>query len=1081
MSAQPAQPPSRGGLPAAAVRRPVATVMFFLVVVLLGGIAFTRLPVDLMPELVYPTLTVRTDYANVGPQEVEDLVTRPIEEAVAAIAGVEEITSSSGEGESVVRVAFTWGTNLDTAADEVRTRLDRIRSGLPDDAEAPQLFKFDLSSFPVLFLGVYSDTLDEVQLRQFTEERIERRLERVPGVAAVDVRGGLRRQVRVDLDRDRLLSLGLSADRVTRLLREENLNRPAGKVEEGNLDLYLRTVGEYRTPAEIGATVVTVRDGQPIYLRDVAKIYEGVEEVTSRVRINGEPGIRVAINKQSGSNTVEVARAAKAEAERLGLDYPEVRLVSIIDSSEYIEQSIANVRNAAVLGGLLAVVVLLFFLRSGRSTLVIATAIPISVVATFALIYFAGYTLNIMTFGGLALGVGMLVDNAVVVLENIFRKREQGEDPETSAVEGTNEVALAITASTLTTMSVFLPILFMEGVSSVMYRQLAVVVAFALFASLAVALTLIPMLSKLLLARGTMARSATERVFEEHSAEETGEGSRRPRFIAAVFSLSERWLGRLEESYGRSLERAMARRGRIVLVSVALLGLSLLLVPHIGSELMPKSDEGEVRIDAEMAVGTRLGVVDDAFRRVEEIVEAEVPEAESMLTFLGGGGWRPTGQHTGNVRVALVEGGERQRSSQQIAEDLREPLSAIPGLQVRTREGSGLFLLRIAFGGGDESLVVEVFGEDLNTGFEVADRVRAALEGVPGVSDVRLSRDPGRPERVITVDREKIARLGLSMSDVAGIVETNLAGSRSTVLRRGGREYDIFVRLAEGDRQSLEALDRVTLVSSRGDTVPLSSVVRVDTSRGPVIVQRKDQERVIYVSANVVGRDLGSVAEDARVALRTVATPPGFAVQLGGEYEEQQKAKRQLLISMLLALVLVYMVMAAQFENLLDPFVVMFSIPMALIGVLVTLWATGTTFNIQSYIGMVMLTGIVVNNAIVLVDYINLLRRRDGLSVVAAVAESARRRLRPILMTTLTTILGLVPLAIGLGEGSELQAPMARVVIGGLLTSTLITLYLVPAVYSAMAEWQGRRAARDQTATDEAPGEPRIEEAEPAT
>ncbi|HMB53112.1 MAG TPA: efflux RND transporter permease subunit, partial [Thermoanaerobaculia bacterium] len=477
-----------GGLAAIAVRRPVATVMFFLIVVLLGGIAFFRLPVDLMPEVTYPTLTVRTDYPNVGPQEVEDLITRPVEEAVAAIAGVEEITSSSGEGESMVRIAFTWGTDLDEAADEVRTRIDRIRNTLPEGADAPNVFKFDLSSFPVLFLGVYSDVLDEVGLRQFTEDRIERRLERVPGVAAVEVRGGLRRQIRVDLDRDRLLALGLSADRVTALLRQENLNRPAGKVEEGNLDLYLRTVGEYRTPAEIGATVLTVRDGSPVYLRDVADIREGVEEVTSRVRINGEPGIRVAINKQSGSNTVEVAQAALAEAERINLDHSEVRLVPIIDSSEYIEQAIDNVRTAAVFGGILAVVVLLFFLRSGRSTLVIATAIPISVVATFALVYFAGYTLNIMTFGGLALGVGMLVDNAVVVLENVFRRREKGDGPETAAVQGTGEVALAITASTLTTMSVFLPILFMEGVSSVMYRQLAVVVAFALFASLAVAL-----------------------------------------------------------------------------------------------------------------------------------------------------------------------------------------------------------------------------------------------------------------------------------------------------------------------------------------------------------------------------------------------------------------------------------------------------------------------------------------------------------------------------------------------------------------------------------------------------------------
>ncbi|HEX2253931.1 MAG TPA: efflux RND transporter permease subunit [Thermoanaerobaculia bacterium] len=1026
------------GLAAGAVRRPVATTMFFLVVVLIGAVAFWQLPVDLMPELTYPTLTVRTNYPNVGPQEVEDLVTRPIEESVAAVAGVEEITSTSAEGQSVVRVAFTWGTDLDAAAEEVRSRLDRIRGQLPEDVEPPNLLKFDLSSFPVLFLGVFSETMDDVELREFTEERIERRLERVPGVAAVDVRGGLRRQIRVDLDRDKLLSMGLSAEQVTSALRNENLNRPAGRVEEGNLDLYLRTVGEYRTAADVGSALVAVRAGQPIYLRDVAEVFEGVEEQTTLVRINGRPGIRVALNKQSGANTVDVAQAALAEAARIEQDHPEVRLLSIIDSSEYIQQAIANVRTSAVLGGVLAVLVLLFFLRSGRSTLVIATAIPISVVATFALVYFAGYTLNIMTFGGLALGVGMLVDNAVVVLENIFRKREEGADADTSAVQGTNEVALAITASTLTTLSVFLPILFMQGVSSVMYRQLAVVVAFSLVASLAVALTLIPMLSNLLLSRGA------------------AHGQTRFGAVNRLYSVSGRWLDGFEGAYSRSLARTLPHRGKVILGAAVVLGLSLLLLPRIGSELMPSTDEAEVRVDGEMAVGTRLEVLDRSFQRIEEIVEREVPEIESTLTSLGGGGWQPGGQHEGEIRISLVDASERERSSEEIANDLRRALAGVPGVQIRTREGSGLFLLRIAFGGGNESLGIEIYGEDLATGEALAERVQRVLQTVPGVSDVRLSRDPGRPERVIRVDREQIARLGLSMQDVAEVVETNLAGTRATVLRRQGREYDVFVRLAEPDRLSLDALNQVTLVSATGMTVPLAAVADAVPARGPVLVERKDQERVIYVSANVEGRDLGSVAADVREALRGLEVPAGFAVTLGGDVEEQEKAQRQLGIAMLLALVLVYMVMAAQFENLFDPFVVMFSIPMALVGVLVVLWATGTTFNIQSYIGMIMLAGIVVNNAIVLVDYVNLLRRRDGLPLVDAVIEGARRRLRPILMTTLTTVLGLLPLAIGLGEGSELQAPMARAVIGGLTTSTFITLYLVPAVYVALSKRTGR-------------------------
>ncbi|MGD2115737.1 MAG: efflux RND transporter permease subunit, partial [Acidobacteriota bacterium] len=543
-------------LASGSVRRPITTIMAFLIVILLGSIAFWRLPVDLMPELVYPTLTVRTDYPNVGPQEVEDLITRPIEEAVAAIAGVETITSSSSEGQSSVRVAFTWGTDLDEAADEIRTRVDRIRGRLPQDAEPPTVFKFDLASFPILFLGVSSPVMDEVEMREFTEERIERRLERVPGVAAVDVRGGLRRQYQVNLNRDKMLALDLSADRITRLLREENLNRPAGKVEEGNMDIYLRTIGEYRTAPQIASTVVAVRDGRPIYLRDIAEVQEGVEEVTTLTRIDGEPGIRLSVNKQSGANTVQVADGVLAEVERIRLDFPDVQVTEIINTAEYIKRSISNVRNAAILGGILAVVVLLFFLRSGRSTFVIATAIPISVIATFALIYFSGYTLNIMTFGGLALGVGMLVDNAVVVLENIFRKREQGENAEASAVVGTQEVSTAITASTLTTMAVFLPIVFMEGVSGVMYKQLALTVAFALFASLAVALTLIPVLSSKVL-KGRRAHPMRTR-------------------LQPLYAASERLLSGLEDRYRGGIRWALGHRKIVILGTLGLFGASLL-------------------------------------------------------------------------------------------------------------------------------------------------------------------------------------------------------------------------------------------------------------------------------------------------------------------------------------------------------------------------------------------------------------------------------------------------------------------------------------------------------------------------
>lgn len=1028
------------------VKRPVATMMFYLIVILLGAVAFTRLPIDLLPEITFPSVTVSTSYQNVGPQEMEDLITRPIEETLAAIAGVEEISSSSSEGRSSVRVSFDWGVDLDEATDEVRTRIDRIRGRLPDDVEPPTIFKFDMSSMPIISLAISSDVMDDVELRDYVENQIEYRIERVPGVAAVELRGGNRRQFQVNLDRDKLLAYGLSADQITRLLRQENLNRPAGRVEEGNLHLYLRTLGEFMTPEDIGATVVTIRNGAPIYLRDIAEVQESVEEITQLVRINGVPGMFLSVSKQSGSNTVAVAEGVLEEIERINADMPAVKLIPTMDTSEYIKQSISNVQSSAMLGGLLAIVILLLFLRSGRSTMIIATTIPISVIASFALIYFTGFTLNIMTFGGLALGVGMLVDNAVVVLENIYRKRDEGQTARLSAVIGTKEVASAITASTITTLAVFLPVVFLEGVSGVMYKQLAVVVAFSLLASLAAALTLIPMLSSRLLER------------------ERREIHNRNGLLARMSNWSKNALELTENKYKVLIGWALKHRQQVVLGALIAFGLSLLLLPVIGSELMPATDEGEVRVNVEMAVGTRIELLDEAFHEVERVVQAEVPEMRTMISNMGGGGWRAAGGHTGNLRISLVPMAERSRSSADIANDLRAKLAHIPGARITAREGSGVFVMRMAFGGGDAGFDIEVRGHDLQKAYQLAEMVEQSLNTIPGVEDVRITRDKGRPERIISIDREKIARLGLSMTQVADIIENNVAGSRSTFLRRGGREYDIVVRLDEPYRELLTDIADISLVSVTGEAVPLRSVIEVNYAEGPVVIDRKDQERLIAVSANIAGRDLGSVIEDVRTSLRTIDVPEDFSLIVSGEYEEQQKAQRELMIAIILAILLVYMVMAAQFEDLLDPLIVMFSIPLAAIGVLLIMWLTGTTFNIQSFIGIIMLTGIVVNNAIVLVDYINLMRREYGVELHEAVMESGRRRLRPILMTTLTTLLGLVPLAMALSEGSEVQAAMARVVIGGLAVSTMITLIFIPVVYTTVAEWQIKRKVRRDVA-----------------
>jgi HAE1 family hydrophobic/amphiphilic exporter-1 len=1031
------------------IHRPILTTMIYLIVITVGFVSFLRLSIDLMPEVTYPTISISADYENVGPREMEELVTRPIEEAVAAVQGVEEITSVSTEGRSSVRVSFEWGADLDVASNDIRDRLDRIMDRLPEDIERPQIRKFDLSAFPVLIIGVASD-LNPLDLRQIVDDQVKYRLERVPGVAAVDIWGGLSREIHVDLDAEAVKALGLSTDRILDVLRNENRNIPAGTYEKGNFDILIRTQGEYSSLDEIRNTVVAVREGAPIRVSDFAAVEDSWEEITRLVRVNGQPSLRVSINKQSGSNTVEVAKAVRREMAQINADIPQIRLLSLIDTSKYIQNSIDNVGRATLVGGLLAIVILLLFLRSVSSTAIIATAIPVSIIATFGLIYFGGFTLNLMTFGGLALGIGMLVDSAIVVLENIYRLREGGRSPVDAALHGTSEVGSAITASTLTTVVVFLPVVFIRGLSGIYFQQLACVVAFSLLCSLVVALTLVPMLSSRLL---SLRRAGSS-------------GSRR--WLGRVYASSEGAFAAVETSYARLLSWALDHRRTVLLAALGIFVASLLLLQTIGVDFLPATDEGEVRVDLEMAIGTRLEVVDRMTQSVESIIRAQVPEVASVLTRVGGGGWHGGGGHTANIRTTLVPLNERTRSSEQIANDLRPALAGLPGVTIRTRAGQGLWILRMGESEGD-NLTLEVRGYDLETARVLAQRVRDAVVRIPGVTDARISREEGRPEEVIRIDRQKAADLGLSVLRIGEALRTAVGGTYASNYREGGKEYRILVRLSEEDRRNLRELLDLAVTNDRGQPVVLRNVVESVPLEGPVRIERKDQERTVFVSANFTGRDLGSIVADTRDVLHQIPVPKDFAVIIGGDYEEQQEAFRELLFGIILALVLVYMVMAGQFESLRHPFLVLFSVPMAVIGVVLGLTLSGTPFSLNAYIGCIMLGGIIVNNAILLVDYTNLMRRRDGLPVREALTVAGSRRLRPILMTTLTTILGLLPLSLGWGEGGEAQAPLARVVIGGLTSSTLITLVLIPVVYSIF-EGRRRRAEGEPSASA---GDPR--------
>ncbi len=1010
------------------VNRPVLTTIIFLVVIALGIVSFSRLSIDLMPEITFPTISVVTDYPNVGPQEIEESVSRPIEEALAAVQGVEEITSTSTEGRSRVRVAFAWGTELDVAANDIRDRIDRVMGRLPEDIERPMIRKFDLSAFPVMYLGV-SSSLNPLDLRQIVEDQVKYRLERVPGVAAVDIRGGLNREIHVDLHAAEIKALGISTDAIISALGSENRNVPAGLYDKGNLEVLVRTQGEYRTIDEIRNTVIADRDGSPIQIRDVADVVDSWEEIRQIVRIDGKPGLRISVSKQSGANTVNVAREVWAEMDRINRDMPQLKLIALIDTSRYIKQSISNMGLAILLGGILAVMILFLFLRNISSTLIIATAIPISILAAFGLMYFGGFTLNIITFGGLALGIGMLVDNAIVVLENIYRHRESGKSYVASALDGTSEVWSAILASTMTTLAVFIPVVFIRGMSGIMFRQMAYVVSFSLLCSLIVALTLIPMLAS--------------RFLRFQSAQHYKDESR----VHRIYASSEALFQRVQGQYSLLLAWALDHKKTILITAGALLVISILLIRLIGVELMPATDEGEVRISLEMAVGTRLEVVDQTTRTVEEIVKKNVPEAVSVLSYVGSGGWRARGGHTAQVRITLVPRRERKRSSEQVANDLRSLLGTLPGVTCRTRAGQGLFILRM--GASSESEInLEVRGYDLETAHLLAQRINEAVKAIPSVTDTRISREEGSPEQIIRIDRNKAADLSLGVSRIGDALETAVGGKRATFFREGGKQHPVIVRLSEEDRMNLAELLDLTVVNDRGEPVVLRNVVETVREEGPVRIERKDQERIIQIEVNFTGKDMGTVIEEIREQIRHIPIPKDFAILFGGDYEEQQKAFRELFVGIILAIFLVYMVMAGQFESFRDPFVVLFSIPMAIIGVVLTMILTGTTFSMQAYIGCIIMTGVVVNNAILLVHHTNQLRREGGMELVAAVRQAGSDRLRPILMTTMTTVLGLLPLAIGFGEGGEAQAPLARVVIGGLLSSSLITLVLIPVVYT---------------------------------
>jgi HAE1 family hydrophobic/amphiphilic exporter-1 len=1025
-------------IPRLAIQRPVTMFMLSGVVILLGWISFMRLPVDLMPDVSFPSITVRVSYSGVGPLEMEELVTRPLEQALSAVAGLERLESTSSEGSSRVTLNFAWGTDLNEAADDVRNRLDRIRGRMPEEADPPVMFKFDASASPIMSVGVEGD-FDNVRLREIGEQVLSPRLERVPGVAAVTVEGGLRRQIHVLLSKEKITALNLPVDRITQLLRSENQNLPLGEIDEGDRTYLLRSQGQFENLSEIRDLVVMTRGGVPVYLKDIAEVSDATEDFRSFTRINGKPGVRLRITKQSGQNTVQIADSVRAESERINREVAGVTLTVLDDSSVFIKRSIHAVQEHAVIGGVLVMLIIFAFLRDLRATFIIFTSIPVSVIGTFALLYFNGYTLNTMTFGGLALGIGMIVDASIVVIENTFRHMEHGKDRLQASIDGSEEVWSAILASTLTHIAVFVPLLFLTGVSSILFKQLAVVVMFSLSMSLFVAVTIVPVLCSRLL------------LLPKPAAERSG-------IAARLYGWSERVLNGMDSGYSRIIHKALVHRPTVLGLGTAAVVAAVLILPTIGFELMPQADEGEVSVTAELSVGTRVERAQDVAVRLESMLPPLVPEAQEIITNAGGGFFGGSAART-NVTLRLTPKDERERSSEEIARDLsRQLASAIPGVIITTRASGGNFQMNRILGSGDSRMSLEIRGDDLEIGKNLALAAKNLMDETPEVRNARVSRDEGRPELAIEVDRPKAALLGLSVTDVAESISTSVGGRQAAFFRESGNEYPIIVRLREEDRQRVEDVNDVLISSPTGQVLQAKNLMQLRNQSGPTEIQRKNQERVIRVTAEPQVALSDSISA-VQARLSQLQVPDTFQVGFGSEAEEQARAFQQLQMMLILAVILVYAVMASQYESLRDPFIIMFSVPLSAIGVVLALKLTNTTFSLQAYIGVIMLAGIVVSNAILLVDYTNILRRRDKMPLREAVETAGRTRLRPILMTTLATILGLVPMSLGIGEGAELQAPLARVVIGGLTASTLITLVFVPTVYTIFEEgWKGLRS-----------------------
>ena len=1029
-----------------AMRNAIAVLMAALAMVVLGAVSLNRMPIDLFPNINQPVITIGTGYPGANVQDIEKTVTYPIEKAVSAVANVRHVESKSRQGISAVQVWFNYDADLNTGQTEIMQRILQIMNTLPSGVKQPFIVRFDLSNIPVCLITVSGGGLDERQLYDLAFNVIEPQLERLPGVASANVDGGKIRQIAVNLNRDLLYAKGISVLDVVRSVNDANFLLPSGDIKIGTVDYNLFTNNQFQVVKPMEDIVVRRVGEVPIHVRDLGYVSDSHENQTSVVRVNGERSVYLRVNKQPGANTVEIVDAVKAAVPRLLGVPPGVNVGLTFDQSTYIRQSIESLWHEATQGAVLAFLVILVFLRNVISTFIIFVAIPLSLFGTFIAMYFLGQTINVFTLGGLALAVGRLVDDSIVELENINRHLVMpGKDRRTAVLDAAREVAMPIFVSTITTIVVFLPTLFIEGQSKLLFLPLTFTISFSLFASFLVSRTVTPLMC-LGLVRPERHPDPASRRF-------------RDRLMAA----GQRAFDGLDAGYQEALAWALAHRKTVVLGVLLLFGGSLALVPLVGTEFFPVSDESQFRVFVRAPIGTRVEETEKIVARIEEIIRTNVrpEEFKTIVSTVGIPAGRSaiftnnTGPHAAQVQVYLDTPDRRTRSDVQIVNAIRPKFAGeFPGTV--TFFNLGGIINRVLNRGSQNPLEVEVLGYDLADAQAAAREVALLMREVPNVTDVQASREGDYPQYSVVVDRLKAAAASLTQRDVAQAalfsLNSNVSVNPSIFTDpRTGNQYNIVVQLDEPFRVRPEDLGKIFVTAPGGRPVVLSTIADIKRSVGPVEIERKYQQRLIRVSANPTGRDLGAISQDIEARLGALQLPPGFEVRMGGQTAQQREAFSSLTFMSILALLLVYMVMASQFRSLKDPFIIMFSVPMGLIGVILALFLTRTTLSTTSFMGVIMMVGIVVSNGVLLVEYTNELRRL-GRALSDAVLTAGRTRLRPILMTSLTTVVGLAPMALGLLVGSEANAPLARAVIGGLVVSTGLTLFLVPTLYTILEE-----------------------------